>query len=239
MNDKLAIVVGASRGLGLAIAQRYLEGGFSVVGTSSRPEALQELQARHGFPFEFMDLVSHDTLSLDSRSIVRQHGIPSVVVVNGAIGNDKVMSTMHDSEIIRTLNVNLTGSLLATKYLTRPMLINGSGSIVIVGSITANTGYSGLSVYGAAKAGLEGAVRGLSRELGKRGVRVNIVHPGFMDTEMTEGMPPNLRERIVRRSPFNRFVTPAEVAHVAFFLGSHEASGISGASVTVDLAATA
>lgn len=239
MDEKLAIVVGASRGLGLEIARRFIEGGYRVLGTTSKSGSEKELAGNHGFPFAFLDLSNLEDMASTTRLIVREHGIPHVVVINGAIGNDKVMSTMHDSEITRTLTVNLTGSLLATKYLTRPMLISGTGSVVIVGSITAQTGYSGLAVYGAAKAGLVGAVRGLARELGKRGVRINIVHPGFMDTEMTQRMTPEDRGRIASRSPFKRFVSTSEVSEAVFFLGGELSRGISGTSLTVDLAATA
>lgn len=239
MRKKTAFVIGASRGLGAEIAETFLRNDYKVIGTSSREDHLLELEERFGFPFQRLDFSSSSGIPSESRELLRTHGIPDVVVINGAIGSDKLLSTMHDSEILQTININLTGALLATKYLARPMLVNGRGSVVLIGSITAKTGYSGLSAYGAAKAGLEGAVRGLSRELGKGGVRINIVHPGFMDTAMTSGMEASVKERIAGRSPFKRFVTTAEVAKAVYFLGSDDSSGISGTSLTVDLGGTA
>ena len=129
--------------------------------------------------------------------------------------------------------------MLSLKYLSRAMLLNRKGAIVVIGSITANTGYSGLSVYGATKAALEGAVRGLSRELGKRNIRINAVHPGFMATAMTSQMGQDMKSKIESRSPFKRFVTTKEVANVVDFLCSDSSTGVSGASLTVDLGATA
>lgn len=239
MRKKTVFVIGASRGLGVAIAETFLRNDYQVVGTTSRGDQVSDLEERLGFPFHLLDFSSSNDIPLQSRELLRKHGIPDVVVINGAIGSDKLLSTMHDSEILQTVNTNLTGALLATKYLARPMLVNGRGSVVLIGSITAKTGYSGLAAYGAAKAGLEGAMRGLSRELGKGGVRINIVHPGFMDTAMTSGMEASVKGRIAARSPFQRFVTLAEVAQAVYFLGSDDSSGISGASLTVDLGGTA
>ncbi len=239
MKNKTAFVIGASRGLGAEIANTFITNGYKVVGTSSQADKLLELEERLGFPFHRLDFSVSSEIATDARDLLRAHGIPDVVIINGAIGSDKLLSTMHDSEILQTINTNLTGALLATKYLARPMLVNGKGSVVLIGSITAKTGYSGLSAYGAAKAGLEGAVRGLSRELGKGGVRINIVHPGFMDTAMTSAMDTSVKDRIASRSPFRRFVTTSEVAEAVFFLGSEKSSGISGANITVDLGGTA
>ncbi len=233
------LVVGASRGLGEAIAKKLVSSGKLVVCTSSQASRLKEFEEKLGVSFAYLDLIEVGEIGVMCKDIILKHGIPEGLVINSGVGNDKVLGTMNDNDILSTITINFTGVMLSLKYLSRAMLLNRKGTIVVIGSITANTGYSGLSVYGATKAALEGAVRGLSRELGKRNIRINAVHPGFMATAMTSQMGPDLKSKIESRSPFKRFVTTQEVADVVDFLCSDSSKGISGASLTVDLGATA
>lgn len=233
------LVIGASRGLGLAILEKYSKAGRLVVGTTSQIDRVAEFSSACKVPFLHLDLRNLVSIGEACNSIIAQHGVPEHLVINSGIGTDRVLGTMSEIEIASTISVNFTGVMLCLKYLSRAMLLKRRGSIVLIGSITARTGYSGLTVYGATKGGLEGAVRGLSRELGKRGVRINIVHPGFMETDMTSNMNNELKTKIMSRSPFKRFVLPSEVAAVVEFLCSDGSSGVTGTSIVVDVGSTA
>jgi 3-oxoacyl-[acyl-carrier protein] reductase len=146
---------------------------------------------------------------------------------------------MHNSEIERLIRVNTLAPIVLTKYVVRHMMADGGGRIVNVSSIASFTGYSGLSVYGATKASLVGFTRALAREVGRRGVNVNAIAPGFVDTEMTGGMESDERDRIVRRSALHRLPEIDDIAGGVAFLLGEGARNITGTVLTVDAGATA
>lgn len=146
---------------------------------------------------------------------------------------------MHDTEIERLIRINTLSPIVLTKYVVRHMMADGGGRIVNVSSIVASTGYSGLSVYGATKASLVGFTRALAREVGRRGVTVNAIAPGFVSTEMTGGMEEEERGRIARRAALKRLPEVEDVANgVAYLLGD-AAKNVTGTVLTVDAGATA
>lgn len=235
---KKALVIGATRGLGLEISNSLKANGYIVVGTSRTSDDLVSRSANIGFELEFLDLSETEGIGSKCHEIVMRHGVPDVIVMNSGVGNNRILATLHDSEIETTIKTNLIGPLVALKYLTRAMLPLRRGTVVVIGSVSAKTGYSGLAAYGASKAGLEGAVRGLSRELGKRGIRINIVHPGFLETQMTEELDTATKTRIASRSPMKRLALTREVANAVLFLSSPESSGITGTCLVVDVGGT-
>ena len=240
--SRRVLVTGASRGLGLAIAENLLSAGYRVVGLSRSPsDRVRVLLASHPdqFIFEPLDLGETDQIQPFAARIQRAHGRFYGLVNNAGIGLEGVLATMHEKDIARVLQVNLVAPTLLCKYFSRGMIVNRCGSIVNVASIIASTGFSGLSVYGASKAGLIGLTKSLSRELGKVGVRVNAISPGYMETEMTRGLVGDKLESIRRRSPFQRFPSTVEVANAVRFLLSEEAAGLHGSNLTVDLGSTA
>jgi len=160
-------------------------------------------------------------------------------VNNAGISYDGVLALMPNARIEELLRVNTVSPIVLTKYVVRSMLSDGGGRIVNVASILASTGYSGLSVYGASKASLIGFTRSLAREVGRRGVNVNAVAPGFVDTEMTRGLTEEQRDKIVRRSALRRLAEVEDVANAVEFLLGCKSKNITGTVLTVDAGSTA
>ena len=146
---------------------------------------------------------------------------------------------MHNSQIEQLIRVNTLSPIVLTKYVVRHMMADGGGRIVNVASIVGFTGYSGLSVYGATKASMIGFTRSLAREVGRLGVNVNAVAPGFLDTEMTQGLDDEHREQVARRSALRRFPEVDDVADAVEFLLGSKAKSITGTVLTVDAGSTA
>lgn len=241
-DSRTVLVTGASRGLGLSIVCELLLSGFTVIGSARQEsDAMKALRAQYAerYHFEPFDLSQVDGIQAWVADLHRRYGRFYGLVNNAGLGRDGVLPTMHEKDIRMVLNLNLYAPVLLCKYISRGMLANRSGRIVNIASIIAGTGFSGLSVYGASKAGLIGLTKSLSRELGKAGINVNAVSPGYLETSMTQGLEGASLESIRRRSPFKRFLTTDEVAKAVLFLISDAGSGIHGANVVVDLGSTA
>lgn len=236
---KTVVVTGANRGLGLAITQRLLRDGYRVIGIARTETAEIVALGNQNFRFISFDLAETSAIYALCQSISREEKTIYGLVNNAALGFDGVLATQHERDIATMLQVNLQAPILLTKYLSRTMLISRVGRIVQVSSIMAENGYSGLSVYGATKAGLVGFAKSLSRELGKVGITVNCVCPGYMETEMTAGLQGEKLESIRRRSPFRAFPTVNDVAGTVAFLLGPDAQMITGTTVTVDGGSTA
>jgi len=238
----LVLVTGATRGLGLAITTRLAADGYRVVGTSrNASDALDALCASHPGRVFFLPQNIGDTARLHAfvRQVTTMHGPIYGLINNAALGYDGVLATMHESQIGEMLRVNVEAPILLAKYCSRSMLLQRNGRIINVSSIIASTGFSGLSVYGASKSALSGLTRSLSRELGKAGITVNTLAPGYMATEMTIGLQGEKLESIRRRSPLGRLATVEDAASAVAFLLSPEAASITGTTLTVDAGSTA
>jgi 3-oxoacyl-[acyl-carrier protein] reductase len=237
---KLIVVTGASRGLGLSIVRKLAEQDFRVVAISrGKSDDLTSLTQTADVHHVLFDLAETSQIQSLTREIIGKHGRCFGLVNNAALGVDGVLGTLHDKDIEKCIRVNLQSPILLSKYLSRSMLICGEGRIVNISSIVASTGYSGLSVYGATKAGIIGFTKSLSRELGKAGILVNNVSPGYMETEMTQGISGDKLEAIKRRSPLGQLVSVDSVAEVVAFLLSNKANQITGATYIVDAGSTA
>lgn len=233
---KTVVVTGAARGLGLAISRRLTADGYRIIGVGRRAsDEFLQLDGAEFLPFDLNEVAAIPELA---RGIIKKHRAVFGLVNNAGIGVDGVLATMHASDISRVLNVNLVAAITLTKYLSRPMLSRREGRIVNVSSIIATTGFSGLSVYAASKAGLEGFTRSLSRELGKVGVCVNCVAPGYMETEMTAGLEGEKLESIRRRAPLGLPRVEDAAGAVAYLL-SPDGVRVTGTVVTVDGGSTA
>ena len=240
---KTVLITGVSRGLGLATARRVLGDSETnrVVGTSrTLSDQFGELVEASKGRAEFVqsDLGEIDLIPKLVGDIVEKHGALWGLVNNAAIGTDGVLATMHQNDIQKVLTVNLMAPLVLIKYASRGMLQQREGRIVNISSIIASTGFHGLAAYAASKAGLEGMTRSLSRELGKRNITVNCVAPGYMETEMTQGLDEHKMASIRRRAPLG-LAEPADAASaVAYLLGPY-AARITGTVITVDGGSTA
>lgn len=242
---KKIIVTGASKGLGLAITKKLLvNDNYSVIAISrSCSEELRKLldspQLASRLKIYEFDFSVVDQIKEFSRDLVKENGVPYALVNNAALGFDGVLGTMHESQIIELIKVNFTAPVLLTKYISRSMLLNQKGRIINISSIIADTGFNGLSVYGGTKAALNGFTRSLSRELGKIGITVNSVAPGYMETAMTSSIDEAKLDKIKNRSPSGRLASVDDVAATVSFLLSPEAESINGVVYTVDAGSTA
>jgi 3-oxoacyl-[acyl-carrier protein] reductase len=231
------IVTGGSRGLGLATVKKLLADGYGVVAVSrNSSEALDAVLRASGqpscfVPFDFSQYGAVDNLV---RDITQKVGAVYGLVNNAAMGLSGLLATEKIANIETAIAVNLTAPILMTRAVARAMMTRGGGRIVQVSSVNAMTGYKGLSVYAAGKAGLIGFSKSLARELGGAGITVNVVAPGFMETDMSSNIDAERREKILRRSPLKRFASVDEVAAAIAYLLSDSAAATTGAVLTVD-----
>ena len=235
------VITGGSRGIGLGITRTLTEAGFCAIviarkKSSELTEAMQESGAIHFVPF---DLAEIEGIAGLVRTLRKDYGPIYGLVNNAGVGAEGALSLMQNSEIQQVVQLNTVSPMVMTKYVVRSMMADGGGRIVNVASIAAFTGYSGLSVYSATKASLVAFTRSLAREVGRMGVNVNAVAPGFVDTEMTRTLKDEHREQIVRRSALRRLVDVEDVANAVEFLISDRAKNITGTVLTVDAGSTA
>lgn len=240
------IVTGGSRGLGLGIGRRLTGEGYRVIAlarkeTSQLTAAMRDAERDHPGSFHFVpfDLAQVEDISTLVRSVHKKFGPIYGLVNNAAVSFEGALSLMHNSQIEQLVRVNTLSPMVLTKYVVRSMMANGGGRVVNVSSIIGFTGYSGLAVYGATKASMLGFTRSLAREVGRMGVNVNSVAPGFVDTEMTQALKDEQRQQIVRRSALRRLAEVDDVANAVEFLLSDKAKNITGTVITVDAGSTA
>ena len=245
-----SIISGGSRGLGLAVVERLLERGDCVATFSrSGSAALSSLAARHPdrLHVEQIDAADSDAVRAFVSHAAARFGRVDHCIANAAVAHEGVVATMRDDEIDAMLGVNLRGSIVLVRECVRQMLVRpcdeasrhasfgtGSPSVVMVSSVVASRGSPGLAVYAATKAALEGFARSLARELGPRGIRVNAVAPGFLETDLSASLSEGSRERIVRRTPLGRLGLPEDVVGAIDFLTGARAAFITGQVITID-----
>jgi len=233
----ITLVSGGSRGLGLAITESLLQKGQRVATFSRTPgEGLDKLKAAHGDQLTCLKGDMADAASLEDvvRVVERDAGPIEALINNAGIAIDGVLATMLPAQIEQLISINLTGTLLLTRLVTRRMVVRSRGNIISISSIIGLRGYSGLSAYSATKAGLDAMTRALARELGGRNIRVNSIAPGYLETEMTHGLDDEQRGQIVRRTPLGRLGTPADVLGAVHFLLSADSAFMTGQVRVVD-----
>lgn len=240
-----AIVTGGSRGLGLGIARQLVSSGFRVIAIARSESEEFELAKHHaeesGGSLHFVpsDLADIDSIPDFVKRLRRDFGPIYALVNNAGTSTDGVLALTSISQIEKVVRLNTISPIVLTKYVVRTMMADGGGRVVNISSIVASTGYSGLSVYAATKASLVGFTRSLAREVGRMGVNVNAVAPGFVNTDMTQGMTDEQREQIARRSALKRLVEVDDVANAVEFLLDDRSKNITGTVITVDAGNTA
>ena len=237
------IVTGGSRGLGLGIARRLTSAGYCVIAvarkeTGELTDAISEAKPGrlHFVPFDLGEIERIPDLV---KQIRKDFGATYGLVNNAGISFDGTLALTPNSQIEHLVLLNTISPIILTKYVVRAMMADGGGRVVNIASIIASTGYSGLSVYGATKASLVGFTRSLAREVGRMGVNVNAVAPGFIATELTKGLKDEDRQRIENRSALRRLAEVDDVASAVEFLIGDQSKNITGTVLTVDAGSTA
>ncbi|GEB53702.1 beta-ketoacyl-ACP reductase [Streptomyces cacaoi] len=222
------LVTGGNRGIGLAIARAFAEGGDAVAVThrsGEPPEGLFGVRC---------DITDPEQVEAAYKEVEEKQGPVEVLVANAGITRDQLLLRMSEEDFSAVLDTNLTGTYRVVKRAARGMLRARKGRIVLISSVVGLMGQAGQANYAASKAGLVGFARSLSRELGSRNITCNVVSPGFVDTDMTRALSDEQRADFVKQVPLGRYAQPEEVASSVRFLASDEAAYITGAVIPVD-----
>ncbi|SRR5579872_6117631 len=233
---KHVVLSGGSRGLGKEIVASLLSEGYRVSTFSRTPtEFTSGLAKNPDFFYATADSANSESLRTFLRGAERALGRPYGLINCAGIAVDGVLATMPEETIQKVLDVNLGGILHLTKLVTRRMLLTRGGGVILnISSIIGLRGYSGLAAYAATKGGMDAVTRSLARELGDRGIRINSIAPGYLETEMTHGLTEEQRLQITRRTPLGRLGTPKDVVGAVLFLLSPGAQFITGQVLVID-----
>lgn len=239
VKDKVALVTGASRGIGQAIAHTLAARGAYVIGTATTPagaEAITKTLATHSFQGEGMvlDVTQQDAVDHTMALLADQQRNPEILINNAGITADNLLLRMTDDEWFRVIETNLNSVYRMCKACLKPMFRARWGRIITIGSVVGASGNPGQTNYTAAKAGVSGFSRSLATEMGSRGITVNVVAPGFIDTEMTAGLPDFVKEEMLKRIPMKRLGQASDVAEVVAFLASDAAAYVTGETIHVN-----
>lgn len=237
---KTVVISGASRGLGAVLVKAFLADTDSNLAlcARSRTEFIDSLcsdeATRNRVFFKSVDLSNRAGIQDYVKEVKQRFGTVHILVNNAGVARDGVLALQTDKAVDQMIDINLKGTIAITRACVREMLINRWGRIVTITSIVGKSGFRGLSVYSMTKAGLDGFTRSLARELGDRGITVNSVAPGFLETEMTHGLTPDQKQQIVRRTPAGRLGRSEDVAGIVKFLCSDAAEFITAQTIIVD-----
>ena len=238
LDSQVALVTGASRGIGRAIALELAQRGFTVIGsatTEAGAQAITHALAAHA-GCRGLCLNVNDAAGIDAAvdAILKQHGGIQVLVNNAGITRDSLSMRMKDDDWDAVIDTNLKAVFRMSRAVIRPMMKQRYGRIVNITSVVGASGNAGQANYAAAKAGVAGMTRSLARELGSRGITVNCVAPGFIATDMTDGLPEAQKSALLAQIPLGRLGSVGEVAHAVAFLASKDAGYITGTELHVN-----
>ena len=239
LNNKVAIITGASQGIGRTIALVFAKSGANVICIARSESKIKELcleitdQGGQASPIA-CDVGDGDAFANAIKSVTNEYGKLDILINNAGITRDALLMRMNDTQWDEVLNTNLKGAFHGMKSAIRPMMKNKYGRIINITSIVGLTGNPGQANYAASKAGLIGMTQSIAKEVGTRGITVNCIAPGWIDTEMTVDLPENSKRDLLDRIPIGKIGKPEDIAHAAVFLASDEASYITGQTITVD-----
>lgn len=236
LSGKIALVTGASRGIGKAIAEKLVACGATVLGTATTEkgaEAISHYLGSHGKGF-MLNVTDDASIEATLNTIKSEFGDIDILVNNAGITRDNLLMRMKDDEWQDILNTNLTSVFRLSKALMRSMMKKRYGRIITIGSVVGTMGNAGQANYAAAKAGLIGFSKSLAREVGSRGITVNVVAPGFIATDMTDALTDEQKALTLAQVPAGRLGSPEDIANAVAFLASDEAAYITGETLHVN-----
>jgi len=238
-NGKVALVTGASRGIGQAIAKALGREGATIVGTATTSEGADKITQffeENGIKGCGMKLNVADQASIDATigMIKERYGMPTILVNNAAVTHDNLLLRMKDDEWNQVIETNLNSIYRITKACLRDMLKARWGRIINISSVVGTTGNAGQVNYAAAKAGIVGFTKSLAQEVGSRDITVNVISPGFIDTDMTRGLPEEQRNLLLSRIPMQRLGQGDDIAAAVVFFASNAAGYITGQNLHVN-----
>lgn len=238
--NKIVLVTGAGRGIGASIAKRFAsEGAEVIVNYSGNDEAAQktvdEITATGGQAQKYKCSVNDsESVKVMIDEIIKEFGRIDILVNNAGITKDGLMLRMTDEDFDRVIDVNLKGTFNCTKYVSKYMLKQKSGKIINISSVVGLSGNAGQVNYSASKAGIIGITKSAAKELSSRGITVNAVAPGYVDTDMTKVLSDNIRNEILKNIPLQRMGNVEDISNCVVFLASEDASYITGQVISVD-----
>jgi 3-oxoacyl-[acyl-carrier protein] reductase len=239
LKEKTALVTGAARGIGKAIAEKLAAAGADIiVADVLEEEARQVAESLKGYEVHALACGADISDSARVAEMVdfakKETGRLDILVNNAGVTRDGFFMRMSDEDWDLVLGINLRGAALCARSAAKVMFKQRSGKIISISSVIALMGNAGQANYAASKAGLIGLTRALSKELGPRGIQVNAIAPGFIDTAMTQQLPPEIKEAYQKNIPLGRFGSPGEVADLVLFLASPASDYITGQVIAVD-----
>ena len=237
MKDKVILVTGANRGIGLNIIQRLNNDGYTVIGTSRTNDGAniisQEIKSNDGKGLK-MDVTNQESINSAIKNIQDEYGSLYGLVNNAGITNDNLLMRMTEEQWLSVIETNLTSIYRVTKSIIKDMMKAREGRIVNIGSIVGMMGNTGQSNYSASKSGLLGFTKSLARELSSRNINVNSISPGFIDTDMTKDLSDDQIDNLSKNIPLGRIAESSEVSSVVSFLLSDDSSYITGENINVN-----
>lgn len=237
--DRVVAVTGASRGIGREIAIRFGQEGAKVAciattEANALPTATTIFDEGGTARAYGCDVSDTDQVEATFAKVIEEFGAPEILINNAGLARDGLMMRMKDDDWERVIAVNLKGAFLCIKTASRPMMKARFGRIVNLTSIIGLSGAAGQANYAAAKAGLIGLTKSVAKELGSRGITCNAVAPGFIETDMTAELPPEMKDSVIKTAPLGRLGTPDDIAGVVLFLASDDAGYMTGQTLVVD-----
>ena len=239
LQGKVALVTGATRGIGKAVALTLAQKGAYVIGTATSEQgalAITAMMQQESVLGEgvVLDVTDKDNVDALMESLSLQNKLPSILVNNAGITCDNLLLRMDDEEWYRVIETNLSAVFRLSRACIKPMFRARWGRIITVGSVVGSSGNSGQVNYTAAKAGVVGFSKSLAQEMGSRGITVNVVAPGFIDTDMTAALPDLVKTEMLKRIPMKRLGKVEDIAEVVAFLASDAANYITGETIHVN-----
>ena len=236
MGGQVALVTGASRGIGAGIARTLAEAGATVVGTATSQHGAAAISDALGSTGRgiVLDVSSADSVDEALKDIQGREGSPTIVVNNAGITRDNLLLRMKPEEWDEVISTNLSGIFRISKAVLRGMMKAKGGRIINIASVIGVMGNAGQANYGAAKAGIIGFSKSLAREVGSRNITVNVVAPGFIDTDMTAALPEEHRATMLAQVPLGRLGETSDIAEAVLFLASPASSYITGETLHVN-----